>query len=122
MADSLKIVADRSNGFPPQFLEILNSDGSEKALAQFIVNQLLTDITGVEAKELETLRNKQASNEETILATFIGLKTFKAPTSLLQQVAAGETTWGSLLLTSGMKGREMVEEMKIIIAENKRNI
>lgn len=116
-SSALKNITNQSDMFPSQFLEILNRKGSEKELAQFIVNHLLVESTGIETKELQSLRNKQASNEETILAALIGLKAFKSPTSIFQQVATGETTWGTLLLTSGMKGREMVEEIRALIGE-----
>lgn len=116
---ALKLLAGQSDSLPLPFMNLVNSAADNDRLSQFIVDHLLIANAGISAKELKSLRNVQASNEESILAAFLAIKISQSPSEIFQIIASGKTTWGTLMLTSGMKGRDMVEEIKSLIKEAK---
>ncbi len=113
--EALKTIGVDEKLLPSQLTSLLNEGASEENLANFVVDDLLKTRGIISSQELQALRAEQASNEEAILASFLSRKTAQLPSELYRLVASGQTTWGTLLLTSGMKGRDMVEEMKIIL-------
>lgn len=118
--EALVLIGVDMTSLPAQFEALLNEEASEESLARFVVDDLLRTKGAISPEELEALRAGQAANEETILASFLGLKSAQRPSELHQLVASGKTTWGTLLLKSGMKGRDMVEEIRSLLPlENK---
>lgn len=113
--EGLKTVGAALDSLPARFVALLNTGAPEDTLSRYVVDELLKAAAGIEEKDLQLLRAANASNEETILATFLGRKTTQPPAAILQSVSSGETTWGTLMLKSGMKGRDMVEEIRTLL-------
>lgn len=103
------------NTLPTSFKEMLQWNANEKQLAQYIVDTFLVGKGLTTQDVLQTLRNEGASNEETILASLLAKKTDSQPLDILTSVLKGETTWGTLLYTSGMDGKNMVEEIHTLL-------
>ena len=116
---ALRSMGISSELFPATFWNLLQRKADDETLAQFIVDEMLKSKAGISTQEITALRAMRANNKETILASFIGIKTFQPPSALYHRVSTGETTWGTLILKSGMKGRDMVEEIKTLINEQK---
>lgn len=102
---------------PADFWDLIIAGASDNQLAQFIVDELLKTKGVISAAELQILRTAKASNEETILAAFLGRKTTQHPSTFFQTVASGETTWGTHMLKAGMQGRDMVEEIRTLLEQ-----
>lgn len=115
---ALKKAGVESKSLPLDFWALLEKKVDDKQLAQYVVDNLLNVKKVITPEELQNLRQARASNEETILASFLGRKTGKLPSILFQSVGRGEITWGTLLLNAGMNGREMVEEIRALLGQD----
>lgn len=113
--NSIEGAGIKKNLLPGGFLELLQSGADDARLSRFIVDHLLIEKSMIAADILQELRGQATSNEETILATLLGLKTGTLATQIHQSVISGETTWGTLLLKAGMNGREMVQEINSLV-------
>lgn len=112
-------VGAKTSLLPANFLELLQTGGDDITLSQFIVDHLLLENKMIAPDRLQALRVQEITNEETILATLLELKTGTSATQIHQSVKSGETTWGTLLLKAGINGREMVQEINTLIGTDR---
>lgn len=104
-----------TDSLPKAFRDLLTAQANDIQLAHYVVDSLLLETEVVTADELEILRQDGASNREAILASLLGRKTEKTAPQMFHAVERGETTWGTLLLKSGMNGKEMVSEVRTLL-------
>ena len=84
---------------------------SDTALAAAVVDQVLAARLGASPEVLGRLRMAGAADAEVIAATYLGLRTDKPPTVLLDAVRTGAASWGSILEASSLPADQIEEDL-----------
>jgi hypothetical protein len=97
------------------FSDLLAKASDDLRLSRFVVDDILSSRKMAKNTDLNLLREMGATDQETILASLLALKTGRQADKFFQAVKNGEATWGTLLPHAGIDGGNMVDEIERLL-------
>lgn len=101
--------------FGAEFSSALNSNSSDKQLAEVVVDQLFLNLKLMAEPDLISMRKAGVANQELIIATIISLKTGQPAGELCLEIKRGFKTWGSLLAAARIDTKNIQQEIAAIL-------
>lgn len=113
--DLIDSMAISNKKFGAKFSSALNSNSSDKQLAEAVVDQLFLNLKLLSEPDLISMRKAGIANQELIIATIISLKTGQPVGELCHEIKRGFKTWGSLLAGARIDTKKIQQEITAAI-------
>ncbi|WP_432823933.1 hypothetical protein [Trichloromonas sp.] len=114
-ATTLSALEINRDGLPVATRIQLEADPDDLTLASSVIDTILEERMVISGRELQQLRTAGADNKQTIIASLLALKTERVAIEYLNEVLAGQRSWGTHLLKSGLNGNDMEAEIKRLL-------